>query len=113
MGQQTVLKFAEHGCTRIFGVDLNRKGLEDTQRLVKEISDAANVVIHTADVSNEESVKGMIDECVRVFGRLDCAVNNAGLGQGGVRADETKVAMFDRLYSVNEKGVCLLSVQHA
>ena len=105
MGQQIAVKLAEQGCSKIFCVDLNEKGLQATMKLVEQKSSAASVALHIADVSNDASVRGMVDACVKTFGRLDFAANNAGIGMGGPRTHETDVEMLEKLYRVNEKGV--------
>ncbi|EXJ77836.1 hypothetical protein A1O3_08995 [Capronia epimyces CBS 606.96] len=107
VGQQIAIKLAEQGVIRLFLVDLNDKGLHETKKYVEEKSSAAQVALHLADVSNASSVKAMVDECVKIFGRLDFAANNAGIGLGGTRTHETDTAMFEKLYKVNEKGVYL------
>src|SRR5262245_21902009 len=45
------------------------------------------------DVTNESSVKKMVDHAVSKFGRLDCVVNNAGSGSPQVSI--TEVASVD------------------
>ena len=99
------IKFAEHGCSKLFLVDLNQKGLEETQELVKKTSDSAKMVLYLTDVSVESQVKEMVNSCVKSFGRIDFAMNNAGVAQGGLRTHETSVEMYDRLSRINEKGV--------
>ena len=105
MGQAIAIKFAEHGCTKLFLVDLNQKGLEETQDLVKKTSDSVKMVLHLTDVSVESQVKDMVESCVKSFDRIDFAMNNAGIAQGGLRTTDTPVEMYDRLSKVNEKGV--------
>lgn len=98
-------KFAEHGCSKLFLVDVNQKGLEETQEQVRKISGSVKTILHLTDVSVESHVKNMVESCVKSFGRIDFAMNNAGIAQGGKKTTETSVEMFDRLASVNEKGV--------
>ena len=105
MGQQIAVKLAEQGCTKIFCVDLNEKCLQATKVLVEEKSRAAKVALHLADVSNDASVKRMVEECVKASGRLDFAANNAGIGVGGTRTHVTDIELLEKLYKVNQKGV--------
>lgn len=107
MGRAISTKFAEHGCTKLFLVDINEKGLQETQELIEGASKSAKVILHLADVSAESAVEAMINSCVEAFGRIDFAMNNAGVGAGGVRTADTSVEMFDRVCKVNEKGVFL------
>jgi NAD(P)-dependent dehydrogenase (short-subunit alcohol dehydrogenase family) len=104
MGQQIAIKLAEQGCSKIFCADLNEKSLQKTKELVEGKSTAARVALHVADVSQDAAVREMVEACVKTFGRLDFAANNAGIGLGGTRTHETDVALLERLYKVNEKG---------
>jgi NAD(P)-dependent dehydrogenase (short-subunit alcohol dehydrogenase family) len=59
-----------------------------------------------ADVSVGADVAHAVDATVARFGRLDGAFNNAAIGQGG-RLDDVSEEDFDRIMSVNVKGVWL------
>lgn len=54
----------------------------------------------TVDVSNEESVKSMIESTVLEFGGLDIFVNNAGIVRAG-SLDEMQVSAFELVTAVN------------
>ena len=49
----------------------------------------------------------MVDATVKVFGRLDCAVNNAALTPDDKPAAEFDEAYWDRLMSIDLKGTGL------
>jgi meso-butanediol dehydrogenase/(S,S)-butanediol dehydrogenase/diacetyl reductase len=58
------------------------------------------------DVRHPESVQAMIDAVERQFGRLDIAVNNAGIVSVG-KVGELTVDQWDQLMAVNLRGVFL------
>ncbi len=60
------------------------------------------------DVANGRSVEQLVDRTLKEFGRLDLLVNNAGVGLAK-RITETDEAGWDRLMSVNLRGVFLCS----
>ena len=62
--------------------------------------DIADLAIHTA----------LVDAATRAFGRIDCLVNNAGVG-AVVRGDllDLKPENFDRTLSINLRGTVFLS----
>lgn len=66
-----------------------------------------------ADVSDEESVLGMVRRCVARFGRLDLLVNNAALA-GAHAAPVTELALeeWNRVIGTNLTGV-FLCAKHA
>lgn len=69
--------------------------------VLKEIEEAGGQAkVHACDVSQHEEVKKLFDE----LGTIDILVNNAGIANVG-KADSTPEADFDRVVSVNIKGV--------
>jgi NAD(P)-dependent dehydrogenase (short-subunit alcohol dehydrogenase family) len=59
------------------------------------------------DVADEAAVAALLAETDARFGRLDILVNNAGISTNPVRTHEFPVADFDRLMSINLRGVFL------
>jgi NAD(P)-dependent dehydrogenase (short-subunit alcohol dehydrogenase family) len=57
-----------------------------------------------ADVGDDAAVRELVATAVRTYGRLDCAVNNAGTETTGLIADATQ-DVFDDLLAVNLKGL--------
>ena len=63
------------------------------------------------DVTDEASVEAMFAAAVKTFGKVDAALNVAGVGSGGALADLT-LEEWDRVMAVNLKGV-MLGTKHA
>ena len=61
-----------------------------------------------ADVSKKEDAKQIVQDTVKVFGRLDILFNNAGL-TSTTFLHETTEEEFDRVIAVNLKGVFFVS----
>jgi NAD(P)-dependent dehydrogenase (short-subunit alcohol dehydrogenase family) len=80
------------------------------QKLAKSLGNDATF-IH-ADVSLENDVKGMIDHAVKTFGRLDCVVNNAGMGGVKGEIESVPVEGFDQTIAILLRGV-FLGMKHA
>lgn len=59
------------------------------------------------DVTDSASVQALVEATVAEFGRLDCAVNNAGVEHQHARLADHDDADFDRAIAVNLKGVYL------
>lgn len=59
---------------------------------------------HKADVSDQKSMLSLFDEIYKTDKRLDILVNNAGIAHIG-KLEDTTEEDFDRIYSVNVKGV--------
>ena len=80
------------------------------QTVVESLGKKASY-IH-ADVSSEDDVKTMIDYAVKTYGRLDCLVNNAGMGGVLGELETIPVEGFDRTIAILLRGV-FLGMKHA
>lgn len=80
------------------------------QKLAKSLGE--NASFFHADVSMENDVKGMIDYTVDTYGRLDCVVNNAGVGGVQGEIESIPVEDFDRSIAILLRGV-FLGMKHA
>jgi NAD(P)-dependent dehydrogenase (short-subunit alcohol dehydrogenase family) len=63
--------------------------------LVQQGGSGSQVAIHISDVRVEAEVEEMVKTCVEKYGRIDFAVNNASVGEGGVKTANMSVEMFD------------------
>lgn len=78
---------------------------ESGHQLVDEISgNEGHAHFHKADVSNQKSILSLFNKIYQADNRLDILVNNAGVAHIG-NLEETTEKDFDRIYSVNVKGV--------
>ena len=65
-----------------------------------------------ADVAKPEDVKKTYDEFTNQFGKLDCLINNAGVGGDWNQVFDLDVKDFMNVYSVNVFGAALMA-KHA
>lgn len=107
MGRAICLQFAQDGVRRISGLDISESALNETESVL--LQGFPDVVFYklVADLTREEEVQLAIQETVLKFGRIDYAVNNAGIGQPLKPTSETKLADFDTVMAVNVRGVFL------
>ncbi|KAJ7779172.1 NAD-binding protein [Mycena metata] len=61
---------------------------------------------HVADVSLEEEVRGMVEQVVATYGRLDVMIANAGIC-GYIPMSEMTAEKWDRVMAVNTRGTFL------
>jgi len=85
---------------------------EELVTLAQEIKgrggDATFVV---TDVASARDVEQMVAHAIQAFGRLDCAVNNAGIEGNLARITDLAEQEWDRVLDTNLKGV-FLCLQH-
>lgn len=90
---------------KVVVVDVQVEMGEETVRLVKDAGGEAMFI--KCDVSKSSDVEAMINQCVKAYGRLDCAVNNAAiLGEMG-KVHECTEENFNRIMAINLKGIWL------
>jgi glucose 1-dehydrogenase len=104
MGEATALAFAAAGA-RVLASDVQVDVGEATvERIRREGGDAA---FFRADVSKAADVDAMVRAAVDRYGRIDCAVNNAGVSPDNDPIAELREEEWDRVVGVNLKGVAL------
>ncbi|CAN5513528.1 D-threitol dehydrogenase [soil metagenome] len=98
IGRTVALTLAERGY-RVAANDL-----QAPEKTVEELRSAgAEAVAVPGDVSDEASVRGMVEAVMGEFGRVDVLVNNAGISTI-VPAEETTLADWNRTLAVNLTG---------
>jgi len=104
IGRATALAFVREGA-KVVIADILVEGSQETIKMVEKAGGQAIFV--KADVSRSDEVEAMVKKAVEVYGRLDCAFNNAGLGPGRSRTADFTEEEWDRVISINLKGVWL------
>jgi meso-butanediol dehydrogenase / (S,S)-butanediol dehydrogenase / diacetyl reductase len=84
---------------RIVVVARRRECLE---RLARDMSGVTEVEVVAADVTTKDAAERSVGAAMNAFGRLDCLVNNAGVGRWG-RVGETDDAMLDEVIETSLK----------
>lgn len=104
MGRAMAFLFAERGAAVVIA-DVNEESGAATAERAKKAG--AQALFVRVDVSSENDVRSLIETTLARFGRLDFAVNNAGM-DGDVRPlTEQSTDSFNRVIAVNLLGVFL------
>jgi NAD(P)-dependent dehydrogenase (short-subunit alcohol dehydrogenase family) len=85
---------------KVFAVDRNVEAAANTARTISALHGACEV--GTADVTKYDEVAGVVEQCVKTFGRIDILYNNVGagaIGHGGVV--ETTEEMWRKSVDLN------------
>ena len=106
IGRAIALAFAAEGAQVIVN-DVVQSRLSETVALLKPVTSRCRPAL--ADVSQEDSVRAMMDEVARTEGCLDVLVNNAGVASG---AEDTYItctdlSVWERIMRTNLTGVYL------
>ncbi len=104
IGRTTALAFAAEGAL-VAAADIDGRGVDGVADEIAACGGRA--VPLRADVTDGRQVEQLIGQVVREFGRLDIAFNNAGVEGAPVRTADVSEDDFDRIMSVNVRGVWL------
>lgn len=104
MGAAEARTFATEGAKVVFGDVLDTAGEEVAADIRASGGDASFVHL---DVTSEADWRAAIDFTTNRFGRLDILINNAAILIPRVPIEERTVEEWDRVMSVNAKGVFL------
>jgi NAD(P)-dependent dehydrogenase (short-subunit alcohol dehydrogenase family) len=102
IGEACVLRFAHDGA-KVVVADLNSELGEKIVASVKQVG--GDGIFLRVDVSKPEEVENMVGITVDTFGRLDIAVNNAGIGGELKPTGEYSIAGWRKVIDVNLNGV--------
>jgi len=107
IGQAIASTFARNGA-RVFALDRDLKAASDTVETIRAAGGAASAL--ECDVAIADSVEAAFAriDADKNSQRIDILINNAGIANIGT-VENTSEADFDRVYSVNVKGIFLCS----
>jgi NAD(P)-dependent dehydrogenase (short-subunit alcohol dehydrogenase family) len=106
LGRATAVRLATEGA-KLALVDVSEQGLEATKAAVLEVAPTADVLTTIADVSDEAQVEAYVAATVERFGRIDGFFNNAGIEGKQNLTESFTAAEFDKVVSINLRGVFL------
>ncbi len=99
LGEAAARHLAAQGARLVLGA----RRTDRLQALARELSLGEDAAVHT-DVTDVEQVRRLVDQAVRLHGRIDVMINNAGLMPQSP-LDRLKVEDWDQMIDVNIKGV--------
>ena len=89
IGRATAIAFAQEG-GKVVVSDIS-EGIHEVVAAILE--QGGEAVAHTCDISDWNAVQGLVQKAVATYGRLDCAVNSAGIA--GKVSEPTDAYPFD------------------
>jgi len=99
LGEATARLLTQQGAKVVLGA----RRLDRLQALAAELGLPEGAVVQT-DVTQAGQVQALVDQAVRLHGRIDVILNNAGLMPQSL-FERLKVEDWDRMIDVNIKGV--------
>ncbi len=103
IGRASALALAREGAALCVS-DINMEGAQETARLISAAGGQA--IARLCDVADKSEVQAMVAAALTAFGKLDAAVNNAGIsGHFDQRLHQADDETFERVIDVNLRGV--------
>lgn len=98
IGEATSLLFAREGAYTVVA-DINE---ENGQQVVQKIKDhRGEAIFYRVDVASAAENKALVDFAVKNYGRLDVAVNNAGIGGEANKLVDMSLEGWHRVIDIN------------
>lgn len=101
IGRAIAINLASKGASVVINYSKDEVGANEVLREVIGLGGYGKVI--KADISNFSEANYLVEESIRLFGRVDILINNAGISYNGLFIDMSKEAM-DRVIDVNIKG---------
>jgi NAD(P)-dependent dehydrogenase (short-subunit alcohol dehydrogenase family) len=105
IGKATALKLASQGITVAISGRREDAGAAAVKEIEAAARDGAKAIFIRNDVADEKAVKAMINQIVAMFGRLDMAVNNAGISNETASLDKSDRSKFRAMVDTNILGL--------
>jgi len=102
IGRAAALEFAREGA-RVVVSDVNEAGGAETVDMISAAGGTATFV--KADVSQAAEVEALVKAAVDTYGRLDAAVNNAGIGGEANMTADYSLEGWHKVIDINLHGV--------
>lgn len=100
-GRLLATGLAQRGAKLVLS-DINETSLNSVKNELESVTDVVSIAGNIAD---ESLNKALVDAALEKFGRLDIAVNNAGIAHTPAPVHEMTEAIMESQFGVNVKGV--------
>jgi NAD(P)-dependent dehydrogenase (short-subunit alcohol dehydrogenase family) len=104
IGRAAAQLFSREGA-KVVVADINVEGGQETVQSISDAGGEAHFI--RTDVSNSAEVEALIKKIIEMYGRLDCAYNNAGIMEDIVSIVDHTEENWNRTIDTNLKGTWL------
>src|ERR1700675_2438131 len=105
IGKAVALNLASRGVSGVISGRRQDVGDAAVAEISAAAKDGAQIRFIRNNVTDEDAVKGMIDGVVKEFGRLDLAVNNAGISNESTSVERSSTQLYRDMVDTNILGV--------
>lgn len=98
MGEAIARLFAQEGA-RVLATDIQEDKLRAWVSVAQ--SDGAAIEYEKHDVASESDWQRVVDKAIKLYGRIDILINNAGVYPVGAQTENTSVHDWERVLAIN------------
>lgn len=110
MGRSIATRFAQEGA-QVAALDIDINAAAATVESI--LADGGDAIAIAVNIASAESVSTARDAVIAAYGRVEVLVNNAGIHDGFPALADITEDLWDRVISVDLKGVFLMSQRFA
>ncbi|SHI14487.1 NAD(P)-dependent dehydrogenase, short-chain alcohol dehydrogenase family [Sporobacter termitidis DSM 10068] len=100
IGRACSIRFAREGA-KLALLDISDSQLSETKALIAAENSEAKVICLNVDISDEESVKMAMENTIAEYGKLNFAMNNAGVMMTRAPVGEVDCKAWERVVRIN------------
>ncbi|MBI5248031.1 MAG: glucose 1-dehydrogenase, partial [Desulfomonile tiedjei] len=104
IGRAAAIAFSHEGADVVVA-DMNEEGAAETVDIISR--SGGRVCFIKTDVSRADEAEDLVKATVRRYGRLNCALNNAGIEGPACLTDQYPEDEWDAVIRINQKGIML------
>lgn len=105
IGKAIAINFARHGVAGLAVADIDRAALDSLAASIAQSHPDVRVLPITLDVADAGAVKAAVAQTVQTLGRLEVAVNNAGIAGSKTPTHELSDEAWGKTLAVDLHGV--------
>jgi len=98
LGRELVLHLLSKG-NNVIAVDINEAALQQTHQLAAKYSNSLATI--PLDITNKEAIDAAVIKSIKLFGSVDCIINNAGIIQPFTKISDTDISVMKRVIDIN------------
>ena len=109
IGRATAIRLAQAGA-KVAIMSRSRERLDESERLIKEVTAPENVISLICDTCQEDQVVGAFSKVLETYGQFDIVVSNAGSMQNAM-IEDCSLKLWEEMYAVLARGYFLVARQ--
>lgn len=101
-------------CAKLFSnldasLVLNGRNESSLNKISLECNKSSKLIKVIGDVSEDDTLRRLVDETIKSFGKLDILINNVGFTRGSASIETLKLDDFDQVMRVNVRSIVALT----